>query len=56
MNMNTLNTTILLTHYIIRVIDRSCVNVGCKLTNGLGEVHGVVVMLQVGRVASDFIL
>ena len=41
--MSTLKPTILLpTYIIIRVIvNRSCVNVGCKLTNGLGEVHGV---------------
>jgi hypothetical protein len=37
-----LNT--LLTHIIIRVIviRSSVVNVGCKLTNGLGKVHDVV--------------
>ena len=42
MNMNTLNTTILLTHYIIRhVIVWSGINVGCQCTHGLGEVHVV---------------
>jgi len=38
--MNTLNT-ILFTHIIIWVILWSCVDVGSKPTNGLGEVHVV---------------
>ena len=46
---NTLNTTILLTHIIIRVIVWSCVDVGSKPTNGLGEVHVVEMQRCVGR-------
>ena len=41
---NKLNT-LLLTHIIIWVIVRSCVNVGCKVTHGLGKGQHVAMML-----------
>ena len=50
--MNTLNT-ILLTHIIIWVILLTCVDVGSKPTNGLGEVHVVAGCLSGVLVARD---
>jgi hypothetical protein len=42
-----LNKQTLITHLIIRVIViRSCVYVGCKLTNRFGKDHDVVEMLR----------
>ena len=53
--MNTLHT-ILLTHIIIWVILWSCVDVGSKPTNGLGEVHVVDACGVLVARDSDFVL